>query len=62
MDKIITSKLFHNNNLKLELVYIEHVQVYIITITRINNNEQFDMFGIFETLESALQKFNSISL
>ena len=59
---IIKSKLFHHNNLDLQLIYDDYLDFYIINIHRNSDNSDFDMFGMFQTLPLATKKFDSISL
>ena len=59
---VIKSKLFHHNNLELQIVFDDIIEIYIINIHRKSDNSDFDMFGLYETLDLAIKKFNTISL
>lgn len=59
---VIKSKLFHHNNLELQIVFDDIIEIYIINIHRHSDNSDFDMFGLYETLDLAIKKFNTISL
>jgi len=60
--QIVKAKRFHHNNLELQIVYENDLDYWHIDILQINTNEIHDMFGMFQTLEQAVKKFNSISL
>lgn len=62
METIVKAKLFHHNNLILQLIYNSHFDIYTINIHRENDNSDSDLFGLFQDLESATEKFNSIKL
>lgn len=61
-DKIIKTKLFHHNNVELQLVFEPSLDIYSINIYRINSRTNHDLFGMFMSLDKAMLKFNSISL
>lgn len=60
--QIKLSKNFHHNNLILQILYHPHFDLYTINIHKINDNTNYDIFGIFETLQHATKKFNTIQL
>lgn len=59
---IIKTKLFHHNNLELQIVHDTLFDIYVINIHRLSDKSDFDMFGMFKTLDLAIKKFNTIQL
>ena len=59
---IIQQKPFHYNNIILQLEYIISLDYYHINIYTQHSNQNLSLFGLFSTLQSARDKFNTISL
>ena len=59
---LIKSKLFHHDNIQLQLLYHKDFDIYTINIHRFNDSTNHDLFGIFLTQAEAEAKFKSISL
>ena len=59
---ILAAKLFHHNNLELQLEFDKFMGMYHINILHKSSQKNYSLFGIFHTEESAKLKFESIVL
>jgi hypothetical protein len=64
--RVIQAKLFHHNNLVLQLLHDTHFNVYRINVYRINDRSNSDLWGIWDAdddgLTHATAKFNKVRL
>lgn len=59
---VVKSKKFHHNNLTVSLMYDRAGEAWFIEIHRDNNNETFNIHGIFLKLAHAEAVYNRITL
>jgi hypothetical protein len=59
---VVQAKLFHHNNLVLQLLFDRHFSVYTINVYRVNDRTDSNLWGLFTELKDAQSKFERIRL
>ena len=64
--RIVHAKLFHHNNLVLQLLFDHHFNMYRINVYRLNDQSNTDLWGVYfdddDGYARARAKFDSIQL
>ena len=64
--RVVEAKLFHHNNLVLQLLYDTAFSIYTLNVHRINDQSDTQLWGLYlndaDGRESAYAKFNEVRL